>query len=176
MNKVLLFLLLNQFALAQKIGVVDFVKIYDTLPTIKIASQKNIAFLDQITHERFEFDTEIQRIAKELSSETCINPRSERVKKLMELQKLYDKRSEQLNKEMEEFRKQLFEPIISEIQAAISVVVKRNNLSFVFKKEDLLYTSDKVDITEEVLSELMIIENAIDYMLKFSKLNTYRFW
>lgn len=93
----------------------------------------------------------------------------------MELQKLYDKRSEQINKEMEEFRQQLFEPIISEIQAAISVVVKRNNLSFVFKKEDLLYTSDKVDITEEVLSELMIIENAIDYMLKFSKLNTYRF-
>lgn len=57
-------MLLNQFALAQKIGVVDFVKIYDTLPSRKIASQKNIAFLDQIMHERFEFDNEIQLIEK----------------------------------------------------------------------------------------------------------------
>ncbi len=162
MNKLLvfLFLLFNHLLFAQnEIAVIDFSKILDTLPSRKIAIQKINAFEQEVMLELKAMNEEYFRLST-ISSEGCFNG-SKPIgcqTSLRNYQKLMEERDETIQEEMIVFIEELNAPILARIQTVISTVALRKNLLFVFDQKEFLYRSDDVDITNDVIEELLLME------------------
>lgn len=161
MNKLLVFLLFNHLLFAQnEIAVIDSRKILDTLPSRKIAIQKINAFEQEVMLELKAMNEEYFRLST-ISSEGCFNgskPIGCQIRSSRNFQKELEERYETSQEEILLYDKELNAPILARIQTAISTIALRKNLLFVFDKDGFIYRSDDVDITNDVIEELLLME------------------
>lgn len=138
---------------AEKIGFVNMGKLFDnyekTIQEDKILAEKGA----KKTAEREVMVQEVRRLKDELAILSNENKEEKQVaidEKLRELQD-FD-RSARL--ELEKERKRVFREVLNDIEAVINEYGGKNGFQFIFHDSALLYKTEKLDVTEDVLAEL----------------------
>jgi outer membrane protein len=152
-------LALPSVALADSIGIVDTQWVLNQSIVGKAARnnlegrvKKAQAGLGQ---RKADFDKEraaLEKQAKILSGPALESKKEALSKKQVELQRAYQDAQEELAKANE----QEIGKVVAEIQSAVKEVAKERNLTFVFEKDrqTVLYTSDRIDISADVVKIL----------------------
>lgn len=78
--------------------------------------------------------------------------------KLMKKQQNIQEREQSLNQEMQILSQELNKPILERVQKAVEIVSERKKLNYVIDESTALYSKGGMDITPEVLTELLRLD------------------
>lgn len=142
----------------QKIAHVNSQKLLDTLPSRKAAIEQLKTFEANGVKELQEMEADfnkqvaIYEKARPTMSPVVIKIEEE---KLMKKQQSLEERQQSLNSEMQAVSQELNKPILERVQKAVEIVSDRKKLSYVIDESTTLYFKGGMDITAEVLTELL---------------------
>jgi outer membrane protein len=71
-----------------------------------------------------------------------------------------EERQQAIRAELQEYNQELFKPILARVKKAIETVADLKQLSYVIDETSTLYTKGGLNITNEVLVELLILDKA----------------
>jgi outer membrane protein len=117
--------------------------------------------LQQNTNKRLQ--AELHKFEKEKSAyetykkKLSDNEQVEMERKLMDMQIKCNKMTQQVNKKAGELRRELFNPVIEEINSFIAEYGRLNNYNYVFGNlgtGNIMYASESNDITHEIIEAL----------------------
>ena len=167
MKKTILFIALMFSALSasaqMKLAHVNSQQLLDTMPSRKDALEKL---------RKFEQDgyLELQEIQKDLESaykryeqnKGAMSPVILKIEeeKIMKKQQGLEDRQTALQQEMQIYTQELNKPILARIQKAVEIVSDRKKINYVLDESSTLYFKGGMDITAEVLVELLILDVA----------------
>ena len=167
MKKTILFITLMFSALSasaqMKLAHVNSQQLLDTMPSRKDALEKL---------RKFEQDgyLELQEIQKDLESaykryeqnKGAMSPVILKIEeeKIMKKQQGLEDRQTALQQEMQIYTQELNKPILARIQKAVEIVSDRKKINYVLDESSTLYFKGGMDITAEVLVELLILDVA----------------
>ena len=167
MKKTILFITLMFSALSasaqMKLAHVNSQQLLDTMPSRKDALEKL---------RKFEQDgyLELQEIQKDLESaykryeqnKGAMSPVILKIEeeKIMKKQQGLEDRQTALQQEMQIYTQELNKPILARIQKAVEIVSDRKKINYVLDESSTLYFKGGMDITAEVLVELLILDGA----------------
>lgn len=167
MKKVLLALLVvfsaTSLMAQQKFGHVNSQTLLDSLPSRKAAIVKMKEFEASGYAELQEMDNDLQRAyAKYQKDQPTMSPVLQKIEeeKLMRKQQTLQDREQSLSVEMQAYSQELNEPILDRVQRAVKIVAERKKLSYVIDESVTLYYSGGMDITAEVMVELLKLDAA----------------
>ena len=140
-----------------KIGYVDFQKIVDSWPEAKQNMETLEAQYEEVQKELDQRDQEIQEWNKDLEARKSLM--SDEQKKLKEeeyqqMVKSYMETFKDKRTRLEEKKKSVLEEVRNKVKAVVQDVAERNGYSFIMRKQDLVYASEKYNITDEVIADL----------------------
>ena len=142
----------------QKIAHVNSQKLLDTLPSRKAAIEQLKVFEANGVQELKEMEADfnkqvaIYEKARPTMSPVIIKIEEE---KLMKKQQALEERQQSLNAEMQAVSQEMNKPILERVQKAVEIVSDRKKLSYVIDESVTLYFKGGIDITTEVLTELL---------------------
>ena len=167
MKKTILFITLMFSALSasaqMKLAHVNSQQLLDTMPSRKDALEKL---------RKFEQDgyLELQEIQKDLESaykryeqnKGAMSPVILKIEeeKIMKKQQGLEDRQTALQQEMQIYTQELNKPILARVQKAVEIVSDRKKINYVLDESSTLYFKGGMDITAEVLVELLILDVA----------------
>jgi len=167
MKKTILFIALMFSALSasaqMKLAHVNSQQLLDTMPSRKDALEKL---------RKFEQDgyLELQEIQKDLESaykryeqnKGAMSPVILKIEeeKIMKKQQGLEDRQTALQQEMQIYTQELNKPILARVQKAVEIVSDRKKINYVLDESSTLYFKGGMDITAEVLVELLILDVA----------------
>lgn len=165
MKKLLLVLILVISAgatMAQsKVAHVNSQRLLDTLPSRKDAIKKLQEFEKNGVIELQEMEKDLQlaydRYNKERPNWSPVIMKIEE-EKIMKKEQAYQERQESLNMEMQAYSNELNGPILERVQKAVQIVADRKKLNYVIDESVTMYFAGGMDITDEVIIELMRLE------------------
>lgn len=145
------------------VGNVDSKKLLDTMPSRKIA----IAQLDSFQMSRMRDLQEMQEDFEKAYNDYIVKKptlipamqKLEEERLMKKEQALYDF-EQSISQELQILQKEYNEPILKLIQEAIKIVAKRHKLSYVIDQNVTLYFDPALDITDEVIVELLKLDKA----------------
>ena len=146
----------------QKIAHFNSQKLLDTLPSRKAAIDQLKLFEQNGVQELKEMEADfnkqvaIYEKARPTMSPVIIKIEEE---KLMKKQQALEERQQTLNTEMQAVSQELNKPILERVQKAVEVVSDRKKLSYVIDETVTLYFKGGMDITSEVLVELLRMDS-----------------
>jgi outer membrane protein len=160
-----LFLTASLAVMAQsKIGYMDSQKVMQNLPQRKTVEK---TLTDYAKQQRKKYSKKEASYQKELSnfkknkSSMSDTAADNQKKKLSSMQTSLNKLGNKLSQQIQQKRNELMAPILQNINDAIKVVAKANDLDFVVDKsadkgsETILYASDQqMDITQKVIDHV----------------------
>lgn len=140
-----------------KIGYVDFQKIIESWPEAKQKMDALEAEYAQVQEQLNQMDDEIQKWKEDLEAKRSFMTKEKEAEAEAEYQqkvKAYlgtfnDKRSA-----LEEKKKMTLEEVRLKVKSVVQDVAERHGYSLVMRKQDLVYAAEKLDITNEVITEL----------------------
>ncbi len=71
-----------------------------------------------------------------------------------------EERQQSLNSELQQISQELNKPILERVQKAIEIVSVRNKITYVLEESVTLYCKGGINITNEVMTELLILDKA----------------
>ncbi|MCX6191162.1 MAG: OmpH family outer membrane protein [Flavobacteriia bacterium] len=167
MKKTILFIALMFSALSasaqMKLAHVNSQQLLDTMPSRKDALEKL---------RKFEQDgyLELQEIQKDLESaykryeqnKGAMSPVILKIEeeKIMKKQQGLEDRQTALQQELQIYNQELNKPILARVQKAVEIVSDRKKINYVLDESSTLYFKGGMDITAEVLVELLILDVA----------------
>ena len=167
MKKTILFITLMFSALSasaqMKLAHVNSQQLLDTMPSRKDALEKL---------RKFEQDgyLELQEIQKDLESaykryeqnKGAMSPVILKIEeeKIMKKQQGLEDRQTALQQELQIYNQELNKPILARVQKAVEIVSDRKKINYVLDESSTLYFKGGMDITAEVLVELLILDGA----------------
>ena len=167
MKKTILFIALMFSALSasaqMKLAHVNSQQLLDTMPSRKDALEKL---------RKFEQDgyLELQEIQKDLESaykryeqnKGAMSPVILKIEeeKIMKKQQGLEDRQTALQQELQIYNQELNKPILARVQKAVEIVSDRKKINYVLDESSTLYFKGGMDITAEVLVELLILDGA----------------
>lgn len=144
---------------AQKIGVVDYAKIFQQMPETKAADQSLKASRDQSNAELSKLQNDLQNAVQAYLKQKATLTKPVQTQKEKELQlkdqnlkKAAAEKSELLSKKEQE----LIAPISQKIVATVEAIAKREGYSMIFDRNIRVYGDAQYDITFKVLDQLGI--------------------
>ncbi len=165
MKKLLLVLVLivsAGSAMAQsKVAHVNSQTLLDTIPSRKEAIRKLQEFEQAGITELKEMEADLQKAYARYQAErpgwspTIVKIEEE---KIMKKEQALQEREQSLNLEMQAYSNELNEPILKRVQEAVQIVADRKKLNYVIDESVTLYFAGGMDITAEVIVELMRLE------------------
>lgn len=142
----------------QKIGHVNSQELLDTLPSRKVAIQKlrdfETAGAKELDEMQLDFEKAYAKYQKEKPAMSPVIIQIEE-EKLMRKQQALQEREQSLNREMQVVGQELNQPILDRVQRAVKLVAERKKLSYVIDETVTLYFDGGIDITAEVMTELL---------------------
>jgi outer membrane protein len=142
----------------QKIGHVNSQKLLDTLPSRKTAIEQlrqfEISGTKELEEMEMDFEKGYAKYQKELPTMSPVIQKIEE-EKLMRKQQSIQDREQSLNREMQAVSQDLNTPILDRVQRAVKLVADRKKLSYVIDETVTLYFAGGIDITAEVLADLL---------------------
>ena len=167
MKKTILFIALMFSALSasaqMKLAHVNSQQLLDTMPSRKDALEKL---------RKFEKDgyLELQEIQKDLESaykryeqnKGAMSPVILKIEeeKIMKKQQGLEDRQTALQQELQIYNQELNKPILEMVQKSVEIVSDRKKINYVIDESTTLYFKGGMDITAEVLVELLILDVA----------------
>ncbi|MEN9744068.1 MAG: hypothetical protein RLZZ65_1873 [Bacteroidota bacterium] len=153
---------LNTFA-QSKIAHVDSQKLLDTLPSRKLAIKKLDSLKAAGMQELQVMDADFQKAYsiymtnKDKMSEV---ERQIQESKLMQKQQMLEATQTSLEEGLQLMSEELNAPILDRVQKSIEIVSERKKLNYVIDVSATMYSKGGVDITNEVIVELLILDAA----------------
>ena len=145
----------------QKIAHVNSQKLLDTLPSRKAAIVQLKAFEESGVKELQEMEADFNKqIAIYEKNRPTMSPVIIKIEeeKLMKKQQALQEREQSLNSEMQAVSQELNKPILERVQKAVEIVSDRKKLSYVINESTTLYFKGGMDITNEVITELLRLD------------------
>lgn len=144
-----------------KVAHVNSQVILDTLPSRKVAIKKLQDFerngIAELQEMEEDFNKAVAKYQKEQPNMTPILIKIEE-EKLMKKQQALQDRENSLNAEMQAYSQELNGPILAKVQKAVEIVSERLKLNYVIDESVTLYFKGGMDITDQVIKELMILD------------------
>lgn len=154
----MLMLLAPMTMMAQKFGKVNTQTIMQALPDVAKANGELEALQKQKYNELKAMQEEFQRKADEYQKGASTMNATAKQQKETELQGLQQKIQQAYQDGQQELQKksnELMQPIVAKVRAAIDVVGKAGNYTYIFEEGAAIYTgSNVVDVTKEVQSKI----------------------
>ncbi len=159
MKKLFLFFLLFSFAYAEKIGVVDFEKIFNTYNK---AVQLNDDFIkNKKIYEKNIKNLEEKYSLKKKQASSTIKSKKKLELRLKELDKEFQKNLKNSQAEFYPKYQTQFYLVILEVEASSILFAEQNGYDYIFDKKSLVHGGN--DITDSILSFMSFSE---DFELK----------
>jgi outer membrane protein len=157
-------LFVTNFAISQsKVAHVDSQKLLDTMPSRALA-------LKEIKDIEDEFKTELQSMYEEYektrakleAERSSLSPTiiKSRENSLMGLGQRIQEREQTIQNELQIRAQELNQPIFERVKQAVDIVADRKKLNYVIDGSNMLYTKGGMDITSEVVVELLRLDAA----------------
>lgn len=154
----MLMLLAPMTMMAQKFGKVNTQTIMQALPDVAKANGELEALQKQKDNELKAMQEEFQRKADEYQKGASTMNATAKQQKETELQGLQQKIQQAYQDGQLELQKksnELMQPIVAKVRAAIDVVGKAGNYTYIFEEGAAIYSgSNVVDVTKEVQSKI----------------------
>jgi outer membrane protein len=139
---------------AQKIGVVDYGRIFQMMPETKAADQTLQTMKNQsgaeLTKQQSAFQQAVQAYQK------GGKPNAVKEKELRTQQENLQKSAMEKQRLLAQKEQALITPIRQKIDATVAAVAKKDGYSMIFDKSARVYGDDQSDITYKVLDQLNI--------------------
>jgi outer membrane protein len=144
-----------------KVAHVNSQKLLDTLPSRKVAMDKLKEFeangIKELQEMEADFNTALQKYEKDRPNLSPMLIKIEE-EKLMKKQQNIQDREQSLNQEMQIYSQELNKPILERVQKAVEIVSDRKKLNYVIDESVTLYFKGGMDITGEVIIELLRLD------------------
>src|SRR5690606_2235116 len=146
-----------------KIGHINSKRLLEAMPShqaalkhledLSIAGKKGLQELEN------ELNKKIQFLSKNHISWTPLTLKKEQ-DELQGLTMAIEKKQEELEKQISQKNEELNGPILNRLQKAVDIVSERKNLNYVIDESVAIYLKDGLDITDEVMIELLKLDKA----------------
>jgi len=139
-----------------KIGFVDVVKLSESAPQIRSAQMKMDAEFGSREKEIIALQREIETMEEALARDGAVMSDTERSKKeraILSKRREGKRAQDEFRDDINIRRNEILRKVNTEIGKAIEAYAKKNNFDLILA-QGVMYNSDKVDITENVLKEL----------------------
>jgi outer membrane protein len=153
---------LNTFA-QSKIAHVDSQKLLDTLPSRKLAIKKLDSLKTAGMQELQVMDADFQKAYQAYMTNKDKMSEVERQiqeSKLMQKQQMLEATQTSLEEGLQLMSEELNAPILDRVQKSIEIVSERKKLNYVIDVSATMYSKGGMDITNEVIVELLILDAA----------------
>lgn len=165
MKKLLVVLVLlfgtGSFMAQTKIGHVNSQTLLDTLPSRKEALKKLQDFEKNGYKELQEMQADFQKqVAVYQEKLPTMSPVIKQIEeeKLMKKEQAMQDRQQSLSVEMQAYSEELNGPILKRVQDAVKIVAERKKVNYVIDESTTLYFETGMDLTQEVLTELLRLD------------------
>jgi outer membrane protein len=159
-----LFVVIGFSTFAQtKIGHVDSQKLLDTLPSRDIAIKKLDSMKTAGMQELQLMDADFQKAYQDYTVNQATKSPAERQiieGRLMQKQQMLEATQASLEEGLQIMSEELNKPILDRVQKAIDIVAERKKLNYVLDVSATMYSKGGVDITSEVIVELLLLDAA----------------
>jgi outer membrane protein len=159
-----LFVVIGFSTFAQtKIGHVDSQKLLDTLPSRDIAIKKLDSMKTAGMQELQLMDADFQKAYQDYTVNQATKSPAERQiieGRLMQKQQMLEATQASLEEGLQIMSEELNKPILDRVQKAIDIVAERKKLNYVLDVSATMYSKGGIDITSEVIVELLLLDAA----------------
>lgn len=139
---------------SQKIGVVDYGRIFQMMPETKAADQSLQAMKNQSSTELAKLQSAFQNAVQ--AYQRGGKPNATKEKELRAQQENLQKTAMEKQRLLAQKEQALITPIRQKIDAAVAMIAQKDGYSMIFDKSARVYGNDQSDITYKVLDELKI--------------------
>ena len=139
---------------AQKIGVVDYGKIFQMMPETKAAEQSMQTMKNQSGAELAKQQTAFQQAVQ--AYQKAGKPNAVKEKELRAQQENLQKSAMEKQRLLSQKEQELIAPIRQKIDATVAAVAQKDGYSMIFDKSARVYGDAQSDITYKVLDQLKI--------------------
>ena len=159
-----LFVVIGFSAFAQtKIGHVDSQKLLDTLPSRKEAIKKIDSMKTAGMDELRIMDADFQKAYQDyMTNQASKSPAERQIieGRLMQKQQMLEATQASLEEGLQILSEELNKPILDRVQKSIDIVAERKKLNYVLDVSATMYSKGGIDITSEVIVELLLLDAA----------------
>ncbi len=159
-----LFVVIGFSAFAQtKIGHVDSQKLLDTLPSRKEAIKKIDSMKTEGMDELRIMDADFQKAYQDyMTNQASKSPAERQIieGRLMQKQQMLEATQASLEEGLQILSEELNKPILDRVQQSIDIVAERKKLNYVLDVSATMYSKGGIDITSEVIVELLLLDAA----------------
>ena len=159
-----LFVVIGFSTLAQtKIGHVDSQKLLDTLQSRKDAIRKLDSMKTAGMEELKIMDADFQKAYQDyMTNQASKSPAERQIieGRLMQKQQMLEATQESLEEGLQIVSEELNKPILDRVQKSIDIVADRKKLNYVLDVSATMYSKGGIDITGEVITELLLLDAA----------------
>lgn len=159
-----LFVVIGFSTFAQtKIGHVDSQKLLDTLPSRKDAIRKIDSMKTAGMDELRIMDADFQKAYQDYMTNQALKSPAERQiieGRLMQKQQMLEATQASLEEGLQIVSEELNKPILDRVQKSIDIVADRKKLNYVLDVSATMYSKGGIDITSEVIVELLLLDAA----------------
>jgi outer membrane protein len=144
-----------------KIGHVNTQQLLDTLPSRKAAMSQIEDFEKRGMEELKEMEAELQKkYSKYMAEQATLTPvlKQYEEEQIQKKQQAMQQREQELQQKMQQLGNELNEPILKRVKKAIEIVAARKKLSYVLDETSTLYFAGGINITSEVMAELLRLD------------------
>lgn len=152
---------LNQLSAQTKIAHVNSQKLLDTLASRKTAIKQLQDFEAAGMKELQEMEADFQKAYQKYGAEQgTLSPvmRQYEEERLQKKQYAMQQREQELQTQMQTLSTELNAPILKRVQKAVDIVAERKKVNYVIDETVTLYFKGGVDLTSEVLVELLKLD------------------
>ena len=139
---------------AQKIGVVDYGKIFQMMPETKAAEQSMQTMKNQSGAELAKQQTAFQQAVQ--AYQKAGKPNAVKEKALRDQQEALQKSAMEKQNLLAKKEQELVAPIRQKIDATVAAVAQKDGYSMIFDRNARVYGDEQSDITYKVLDQLNI--------------------
>ena len=146
-----------------KIGHVDSQKLLDTLPSRDIAIKKLDSMKTAGMQELQLMDADFQKAYQDyMTNQASKSPAERQIieGRLMQKQQMLEATQASLEEGLAIMSEELNKPILDRVEKAIEIVADRKKLNYVIDVSATLYSKGGIDITNEVIVELLLLDAA----------------
>lgn len=159
-----LFVVIGFSTLAQtKIGHVDSQKLLDTLQSRKDAIRKLDSMKTAGVEELKIMDADFQKAYQDyMTNQASKSPAERQIieGRLMQKQQMLEATQASLEEGLQIVSEELNKPILDRVQKSIDIVADRKKLNYVLDVSATMYSKGGIDITGEVITELLLLDAA----------------
>jgi outer membrane protein len=159
-----LFVIIGFSTFAQtKIGHVDSQKLLDTLPSRIEAIKKLDSMKTAGMQELQLMDADFQKAYQDyMTNQASKSPAERQIieGRLMQKQQMLEATQASLEEGLQIMSEELNKPILERVQKSIDIVAERKKLNYVLDVSATMYSKGGIDITSEVIVELLLLDGA----------------